>query len=131
MSSTRSGEPSADIFVPVVTPVKDATSSIASRQGEFCTCTSVTGTVYDSENKFLKRDKWVKYLDGKAEETKTRYNKRKLDEMTKTTYQKAVSGTLIKNREDLTNRITEIITSPNKKWKEAKKEYQLPRDYFS
>lgn len=80
---------------------------------------------------FKKRDKWVKYLDGKAEETKTKYNKRKLDEMTKTTYEKAVSGTLIKNREDLTNRITEIITNPNKKWKEAKKDYQLPRNYFS
>ena len=72
----------------------------------------------------------------KAEKTKTKYkktkyNKRKMDEITKTTYAAAMSGDLIQDRNDLTRRITDIITNPNQKWKKAKVDYEIPRDYFS
>mmetsp|Transcript_15032 Transcript_15032/g.21352 ORF Transcript_15032/g.21352 Transcript_15032/m.21352 type:complete len:174 (-) Transcript_15032:202-723(-) len=80
---------------------------------------------------YKKRAKWVEYLEGKAEETKTRYSKRKLEEITKTTYAAAMKGDFIKDRTDLTARITDIITNPNKKWKEAKRDHEIPSDYFA
>ena len=70
-------------------------------------------------------------LEEKAEKTKTNYSKRKMDEITKTTYAAAMSGDLIQDRNDLTRRITDIITNPNQKWKRAKVDYEIPRDYFS
>ncbi len=70
-------------------------------------------------------------MEGKAEESKTRYSKRKLEEITKTTYAAATKGDFIKDRTDLTTRITDIITNPNKKWKEAKKDHEIPSDYFA
>ena len=54
-----------------------------------------------------------------------------MDEITKTTYAAAMSGDLIQDRNDLTRRITDIITNPNQKWKKAKVDYEIPRDYFS
>eukprot|EP00984_Skeletonema_dohrnii_P001831 scaffold605_cov85-Skeletonema_dohrnii-CCMP3373.AAC.2 len=80
---------------------------------------------------FKKRARWVTHLEEKAEKTKTNYSKRKMDEITKTTYAAAMSGDLIQDRNDLTRRITDIITNPNQKWKKAKVEYEIPRDYFS
>jgi len=80
---------------------------------------------------FKKREKWVNHLKEKADLMKTIYTKRKIDEITKTTYAAAMRGDLIQDRTDLTRRITDIITNPNEKWKKAKKEYQLPTDYFS
>ena len=50
------------------------------------------------------------HLEEKAEKTKTNYSKRKMDEITKTTYAAAMSGDLIQDRNDLTRRITDIIT---------------------
>ena len=70
-------------------------------------------------------------MEGKAEESKTRYSKRKLIEITKTSYAAAIKGDFIKDRTDLTTRITNIITNPNKKWKEAKKDHEIPNDYFA
>lgn len=80
---------------------------------------------------YKKRANWVKYLEGKAEESKTRYSKRKLEEITETSYAAAIKGNFIKDRTDLTTRITNIITNPNKKWKEAKKDHEIPSDYFA
>eukprot|EP00985_Skeletonema_marinoi_P017916 scaffold9922_cov166-Skeletonema_marinoi.AAC.1 len=80
---------------------------------------------------YVKREKWVTHLKTKAEETKKIYSKRKIDEMTSTSFATAMSGNLIKDRDDLTTRITEIITNPNEKWKKAKLEYQLPPNYYS
>ena len=80
---------------------------------------------------FKKRARWVTHLEEKAEKTKTNYSKRKMDEITKTTYAAAMSGDLIQDRNDLTRRITDIITNPNQKWKKAKVDYEIPRDYFS
>ncbi len=70
-------------------------------------------------------------MEGKAEESKTRYSKRKLEEITKTTYAAATKGDFIKDRTDLTTRITDVITNLNKKWKEAKKDHEIPSDYFA
>ena len=36
-----------------------------------------------------------------------------------------MKGDFIKDRTDLTTRITDIITSPNKKWKEEKKDHEI------
>ena len=80
---------------------------------------------------YIKREKWVTYLKTKAEKTKKIYSKRKIDEMTSTSFATAMSGNLIKDRDDLTSRITEIITNPNEKWKKAKLDYQLPPNYYS
>ena len=61
-----------------------------------------------------------------------RDSKRKLEEITKTTFAAAMKDDFIKDRTDLTTtRITDIITNPNKKWKEAKKDHEIPSDYFA
>ena len=70
-------------------------------------------------------------MEGKAEESKRRYSKRKLEEITKTTCTAAIKGDFIKDRTDLTTRITDIITNLIKKWKEAKKDHEIPSDYFA
>ena len=80
---------------------------------------------------FKKRDKWVKHLEGKAKLTSEKYNKRKIQQIIDTTYETATNGDFIKDRTDLTNKITDIIMRPNKKWKETKKEYEMPPNYFS
>jgi hypothetical protein len=49
-----------------------------------------------------------------------------MDELKKTTVAMALEGGLIRNKEDLTARIIDIITNPNEAWREAKKDYQLP-----
>ena len=54
-----------------------------------------------------------------------------MEEITKTTYAAATKGDFIKDRTDLMTRITDIITNPNKKWKEAKKDHGIPSDYFA
>ena len=42
-----------------------------------------------------------------------------------------MKGDFIKDGTDLTTRITDIITNPNKKLKEAKKDHKIPSDYFA
>jgi hypothetical protein len=56
---------------------------------------------------------------------------RKIQQIIDTNYETATNGDFIKDRTDLTNKITDIIMQPNKKWKETKKEYEMPPNYFS
>ena len=71
---------------------------------------------------YNKRAKWVNHLETKAGETSNRYNKRKIDEITSTTYAKVMEGGFIKDRTDLARRITNMITKPNEMWKKARVE---------
>ena len=64
-------------------------------------------------------------------QTNQQHKKRQQKQISKTTYAAAMSGDLIQDRDDLTRRITDIITNPNQKWKKAKVDYEIPRDYFS
>jgi len=64
-------------------------------------------------------------------QTNQQYKKRQQKQISKTTYAAAMSGDLIQDRDDLTRRINDIITNPNQKWKKAKVDYEIPRDYFS
>ena len=79
---------------------------------------------------FKKRKRWVDHLNKKAEKTKTKFNKRKLDEITRTTLPLAMNGKLITDRNDLMTKIVTMIENPNQAWKKAKPTYELPRNYF-
>lgn len=62
--------------------------------------------------------------------TREKYNQARMDELKKTTVAMALEGGLIRNKEDLTARIIDIITNPNEAWRKAKKDYQLPPNYY-
>ena len=80
---------------------------------------------------FQKRDRWVKFVMKRAERTKRKYSKKKIEKMKRTTFRAAMSGGIITGKDDLRRRITNIITKPNEKWKKTKiKKYQLPRNYY-
>ena len=80
---------------------------------------------------YIKRQNWANHLNTKAEETKKRYNRERVEEIMATTYELATKGSLIKDRDDLTRRIGQIITNPNDTWKRTKPEYELPPNYYS
>jgi hypothetical protein len=79
---------------------------------------------------FQKRKKWVTHLEKKAEQTREKYDQARMDELKNTTVARALEGGLIRSKEDLTARIIDIITNPNQAWREAKKDYQLPPNYY-
>lgn len=79
---------------------------------------------------YKKREEWVEHLDKQAERTRQRYTKQKLGEIMSTTLPLALNGSLIREQNDLATRITEILHDPNPTWKAAKKDYQLPKNYF-
>ena len=80
---------------------------------------------------YRKRKAWVGYIEKKAEETKNRYNKDRVDQMTTNIMESlAAPGGTITDQTDLQSRITDIITNPNESWKKRKIDYLLPEDYF-
>eukprot|EP00984_Skeletonema_dohrnii_P031951 scaffold25196_cov211-Skeletonema_dohrnii-CCMP3373.AAC.2 len=59
-------------------------------------------------------DKWVENLKKKAENTaNVTYNKERATMILKTTYNTAMDGNLVANRETLVTRIGNMIKSPN------------------
>ena len=80
---------------------------------------------------FTKRQKWLDHLKQKAEATRRKYTKDKLDHILTTTFAEAMAGSLIENKTDLKDRIVDMIQKPNPTWREAKKNYEQPTTFFS
>ena len=77
-----------------------------------------------------KRERWVKHLMERAEQTAETYNVDMANKILNTTYKIAIEQNLIPDRETLTTRIGNMIKSPNSTWAEKKPEWELPRTYF-
>jgi len=66
-------------------------------------------------------------LKKKAEHTaKVTYNKERATMILNTTYNTAMEGNLLPDRETLVTRIGNMIKSPNSNWSEKKPEWELP-----
>lgn len=77
-----------------------------------------------------KRAKFLQHLSDRAAETKSFFDEAKINNILNNTYQQAVKGDLITDKDDLKKRISDMIRNPNPTWQAHKMDYQQQRTFF-